>query len=58
VRITLLAWWWIQRALTLAINREELPGGINLPQDIPIVDAPYTLTQLRRLSTCRIRTTC
>ena len=38
----------VRRALTLAINREELLGVINLPQDIPIVDAPYTLTQLRR----------
>ncbi len=38
----------VRRALTLAINREELLGVLNLPQDIPIVDAPYTLTQLRR----------
>lgn len=38
----------VRRALTLAINREELLGVISLPQNIPIVDAPYTLTQLRR----------
>ena len=38
----------VRRALTLAINREELLRVINLSQDIPIIDAPYTFPQLRR----------
>ena len=37
----------VRRALTLAINRRELLGVLNLPEDTPIVDGPYTLRQLR-----------
>ncbi len=38
----------VRRALTLAINRRELLPLINVPEDITLVDGPYTLRQLRR----------
>ena len=38
----------VRRALTLAINRRELLQVINLPDDIPVFDGPYTSRQLRR----------
>ncbi len=38
----------VRRALTLAINRRELLQLLNLPEDIPIIDGPYTTRQLQR----------
>ena len=38
----------VRRALTLAIDRRELQQALNLPEDIPIVDGPFTERQLRR----------
>lgn len=38
----------VRRALTLAINRPELVGALNLPRETPIVDGPYTDRQLKR----------
>ena len=38
----------VRRALTLAINRRELLPLINVPNDVALVDGPYTLPQLRR----------
>ncbi|MGH7564723.1 MAG: ABC transporter substrate-binding protein [Gemmatimonadota bacterium] len=36
----------VRRALTLAIDRQELLQVMNLPRDFPIVDGPYTDRQL------------
>ena len=38
----------VRRAFTLAINRRELLGVLNLPQDLPIADVLSTLRQFRR----------
>lgn len=38
----------VRRALTLAIDRRELLRVLNMPEDIPIPDAPYTGRMLRR----------
>ena len=38
----------VRKALTLAIDRRELLRALNLPDDIPIVDGPFTDRQLRR----------
>ncbi|MFN2399765.1 MAG: ABC transporter substrate-binding protein [Gemmatimonadaceae bacterium] len=38
----------VRRAFTLAINRRELLGVLNLPQDLPIVDVLSTSRQFRR----------
>lgn len=38
----------VRRALTLAIDRRGLLRALNLPDWIPIVDAPFTDRQLRR----------
>ena len=38
----------VRRALTLAINRRELPRVLYMSVDIPIVDAPYTVRQYWR----------
>ncbi len=38
----------VRRALTLAINREELHHVLNLPSQIPIFDVIFTERQLRR----------
>ena len=38
----------VRRALTLAINRRELLQVLNLPENFPIVDGPYTERQLLR----------
>ncbi len=38
----------IRRALTLAINRPELLQVLNLPETIPVFDAPFTQRQLGR----------
>ncbi len=38
----------VRRALTLAIDRQELLQVVNLPEDFPIVDGPYTDRQLHR----------
>ncbi len=38
----------VRRALTLAIDRRELLRTMNLPEEIPITDAPYTTRQFRR----------
>jgi peptide/nickel transport system substrate-binding protein len=38
----------VRRALTLAIDRSELLRTMNLPEDVPITDAPYTTQQFRR----------
>lgn len=38
----------VRRALTLAINRRELLQVLNLPENIPVVDGPFTDRQLRR----------
>ncbi|MFQ5739638.1 MAG: peptide ABC transporter substrate-binding protein [Acidobacteriota bacterium] len=38
----------VRRALTLAINRRELTRVINLPENTPVVDGPYTFRQLQR----------
>ena len=38
----------IRRALTLAINRPELPRVLYMSEDLPIVDAPYTDRQYWR----------
>jgi peptide/nickel transport system substrate-binding protein len=38
----------VRRALTMAIDRRELLRALNLPDDIPVVDGPFTERQLRR----------
>jgi peptide/nickel transport system substrate-binding protein len=38
----------VRRALTMAIDRRELLRVLNLPQEIPIVDGPFTPGQMRR----------
>ncbi|MGK2935120.1 MAG: ABC transporter substrate-binding protein [Gemmatimonadaceae bacterium] len=38
----------VRRAFTLAINRRELLGVLNLPQDLPIADVLSTSRQFRR----------
>ncbi len=38
----------VRRALTLAINRRELLQVLNLPENIPVVDGPFTHRQLRQ----------
>jgi peptide/nickel transport system substrate-binding protein len=38
----------VRRALTMAINRRELLRALNLPDDVPIMDGPFTDRQLRR----------
>lgn len=38
----------VRRALTLGINRNELRSVLNLPPDLPIVDAVFTTRQFRR----------
>lgn len=38
----------VRRALTLAIDRRELYGVLNLPEDLPILDGFLTQDQLRR----------
>ncbi|HUP01183.1 MAG TPA: ABC transporter substrate-binding protein [Gemmatimonadota bacterium] len=38
----------VRRALTLAINRRELHQALNLPEEMPITDVPYTAGQFRR----------
>ncbi len=38
----------VRRALTLAIDRRELLGALNLPETTPIADGPFTPDQLRR----------
>ena len=38
----------VRRALTLAINRQELLQVLNLPEYVPVVDGPYTFRQLQR----------
>lgn len=38
----------VRRAFTLAINRRELLGVLNLPQDLPIADVLSTVRQFRR----------
>jgi peptide/nickel transport system substrate-binding protein len=38
----------VRRALTLAIDRRELLRALSLPEDIPVVDGPFTERQLRR----------
>lgn len=38
----------VRRALTLAIDREELSNVLNLPPETPIFDAPYTSDQFWR----------
>ena len=38
----------VRRALTLAINRREMLQVLNMPEDIPIADGPYSSRQLRR----------
>ncbi len=37
----------VRRALTLAIDRRELLGALNLPESTPLVDGVYTERQLR-----------
>lgn len=38
----------VRRALSLAINRRELLRVLNLPENTPLLDGPYTVRQLRR----------
>jgi peptide/nickel transport system substrate-binding protein len=38
----------VRRALTLAIDRREMLQVLNMPEDIPIADGPYSSRQLRR----------
>ncbi|MGH7754345.1 MAG: ABC transporter substrate-binding protein, partial [Gemmatimonadales bacterium] len=38
----------VRRALTLAINRREMLRALNLPDDVPIMDGPFTTRQFRR----------
>jgi peptide/nickel transport system substrate-binding protein len=38
----------VRRALTLAIDREELHRVISLPSETPVFDTPFTLRQYRR----------
>lgn len=38
----------VRRALTMAINRREILRTLNLPDDVPIMDGPFTDRQLRR----------
>lgn len=38
----------VRRALTLAINRRELLGALNQPENTPLIDGVYTERQLRR----------
>ena len=38
----------VRRALTLAINRRELHGVLNLPDNIPVFDVPITKGQFHR----------
>ncbi|MGQ0732278.1 MAG: ABC transporter substrate-binding protein [Acidobacteriota bacterium] len=38
----------VRRALTLTIDREELRQTVNIAPEIPIVDGPFLLDQLRR----------
>jgi ABC-type transport system substrate-binding protein len=38
----------VRRALTLAINRPELLRVLNVPPDVSVLDAPFTVRQLRR----------
>jgi len=38
----------VRRALTLAIDRRELLGVINLPSDLPVTDGAFTERQFRR----------
>jgi peptide/nickel transport system substrate-binding protein len=40
--------WRVRRALTLAIDRQEARQVLVLPADIPVVDGPYTPSQLQR----------
>ncbi|MGH7562829.1 MAG: ABC transporter substrate-binding protein [Gemmatimonadota bacterium] len=37
----------VRRALTLAIDRRQLQRVMNLPEDVPLVDGPFTRRQLR-----------
>jgi peptide/nickel transport system substrate-binding protein len=38
----------VRRALTLAINRRELLRVLNMPEFVPIIEAPFTERQFRR----------
>jgi len=38
----------VRRALTFAIDRREILRALNLPENTPIVDGPFTERQLRR----------
>lgn len=38
----------VRRALTLAIDRQELRQVLDFPPALPVLDGPYTLRQLRR----------
>ena len=38
----------VREALTLAIDRRELYEVLNLPADLPVFDAPFTVDQFRR----------
>ena len=38
----------VRRALTLAIDRRGLLRVLNMPEDIPIIEAPFTKRQFRR----------
>ena len=38
----------VRRALTMAINRQELLRIIHLPESTPMIDAPFSLRQLAR----------
>ncbi len=35
----------VRRALTLAVNRRELPRVLNMAEHMPIIDVPYTASQ-------------
>jgi peptide/nickel transport system substrate-binding protein len=38
----------VRRALTLAVDRRGLLAGLGQPTELPLVDGPYTLRQIRR----------
>lgn len=38
----------VRRALTMGINRRELGRALNLPAEVPLTDALFTVRQLRR----------
>jgi peptide/nickel transport system substrate-binding protein len=39
---------WVRRALGLALDRREITRAAGIPDEVPLIDAPYTPDQIRR----------